>query len=263
MVDKLENLEHILKRLDSILVAFSGGVDSTLLLAVSHRILGDKTLAVTSVSAIHSEREMRDAERYPARMGIRHRIMESSELEIPEFVENRRDRCYLCKKNLFRQLSDIAKEEGIAHVAHGANMDDLEDYRPGFKAAKEAGAIAPLIEAEMTKAEIRQFSKKMGLSSWDKPAMACLASRIPYGMSITSDRLTMDSKAEDVIFKLGFRSCRVRHHGKIARIEIDPGDFEKVMTDSIRVHIVEKLKEIGYSHIALDLEGYVQGSLNR
>jgi uncharacterized protein len=180
-----------------------------------------------------------------------------------DFTANTKDRCYLCKKHLMEELLKIAGRRGIQHVAHGANIDDLNDYRPGFAAAQEMGIKAPMVDAKLTKNDIRRLSKQMNLITWNKPAMACLASRIPYGTLITEKDLKMVDQAEQVLFGLGFIGCRVRMHDKVARIEVDTGDIERLIHKKTRSVIVEKLRKIGFSHVAVDLEGYRQGSLNR
>ena len=263
LMEKKQRLEDVLKRFDTLAVAYSGGVDSTFLLAVASHVLKKDLVAVTAVSAIHPESEKKDAQEFSDQLGIRHVIFKSAEMDLPDFRNNRKDRCYICKKSLFKRMIDIARDMGIQHVAHGANADDLNDYRQGYQAALEMGIVAPLLDAGLKKNEIRTLSKDMGLPTWNKPAMACLASRIPYGVPITMDILKMISQAEDIILGLGIRSCRVRHHDNVARIELDPADFEKLMIPATRSTIVKKLMEIGYAHVALDLEGYMQGSMNR
>jgi len=260
---KKQNLLSNLHSLESLLVAFSGGVDSTFLLAVSRQALGDKVLAGTADSVLHPSREREEAARFLKLSGIGHILIPTEEISLPQFVENNPDRCYHCKKLLSQKLLEIAKQRALRHVAHGANLDDLGDYRPGFKAAQEAGILAPLIDAGLTKEEIRFLSREMGLPTWNKPAMACLASRIPYGHPITIQKLQMIREGEDFLYRFGFRQFRLRHHGDTARIEVESAEIEKIIEPSLRKEIVEKFREMGFLHIALDLEGYVTGSLNR
>ena len=260
---KKELLLHELSRLDSLLVAFSGGVDSSLLLASAHQALGDKVVAVTATSSIHSRREQDEAGKFTRERDISHIIFKTDVTKIPEFLSNTPDRCYYCKKALSKEFLRIAKEKDINNVAHGANVDDLGDYRPGFRAAEEAGIIAPLMGAGLSKAEIRFLAREMGLAEWDKPAMACLASRFPYGSAITEKGLKMVEEAEEFLLNEGFRDLRVRHHGPVARIEISTSDLRKIVSNDTRKAIVEKLRSIGFEHIALDLEGHISGKMNR
>ena len=260
---KKENLIHYLEKLDSLLVAFSGGVDSTFLLALSHQTLMDKVVAVTESSTTYPSREREEAIKFTKDRGIEHIVFQADETSIAEFVSNAPDRCYHCKKSLSKNLLNIAKEKGISHVAYAANLDDLSDYRPGMDAAREMGIIAPLVDAHLSKEEIRFLSKEMGLPTWDKPAMACLASRIPYGEPITTKKLKMVEEAEDFLADQGFRQYRVRHHGSVARIEVAGSEIKKVTGPELRKNIVEKFRQIGFYHIAVDLEGYFSGSMNR
>ncbi|MCP4667566.1 MAG: ATP-dependent sacrificial sulfur transferase LarE [Deltaproteobacteria bacterium] len=260
---KRKNLVSRLEELGSLLVAFSGGVDSTFLLALAHEALGENAVAATSTSILHPLREREEASNFTRKRGILHVLFQSDEMGHPEIVRNGPDRCYHCKKILFQRLFAIAEEKGLKHVAHAANVDDLGDFRPGFKAAQEAGVIAPLIEAQLNKEEIRFLSREMGLPSWDKPAMACLASRIPYGNPITEKKLKMIEDAETFLLKRGIRQVRVRRHGSVARIEVGRSDLEKIIDKATRGAIVERLREIGFDHVSLDLEGFVSGSMNR
>jgi uncharacterized protein len=260
---KKEHLVDQIKNLQSLLVAFSGGVDSTFLLAVAHQILKEKAMAATASSEIHSNLELKEATDFAKKRGIKHIVFPSDEMSLPLFVSNGPDRCYHCKRNLFDSVFAFAKENGITHVAHGANLDDLNDYRPGFRAAKETGAIAPLIDAGLNKEEIRFLSKEMGLSTWNKPAMPCLATRIPYKSLITREKLKMIEKAETFLLEKGFTEIRVRHHGSIAGIEVNVGRLKDILNKRLRRNILERFREIGFEHIALDLEGYVSGKMNR
>ncbi|RLB35066.1 MAG: ATP-dependent sacrificial sulfur transferase LarE [Deltaproteobacteria bacterium] len=260
---KKEQLIKEIKQLGSLLVAFSGGVDSTFLLAVAHEALGKNVVAATATSPTYPSAEREAAAKFTKQRGIQHIVFPSEETNLPAFLSNPPDRCYHCKKHLSRELLNIAREKGISHVAHAANADDLRDYRPGLKAAEETGIIAPLLDVGLSKHEIRFLSRRMGLSTWDKPAMACLASRIPYGESITKKKLSMIEQAEAFLRQHGLNQVRVRHHGSIARIEVGEGEIEKISKSSLRAQIVSKFKELGFLHIALDLEGYVSGSLNR
>lgn len=263
IINKKEKLISILKKYNNLIVAFSGGVDSTLLLQVANEVIEGNVVAVTAQSPIHPERETEFTKKFAKSLGIKHIIMQSREMSRPDFVANTKDRCYVCKKLIAEDLLKLASEMGIKYVAHGANMDDMDDYRPGFKAAGEMGIVAPLVDAGMTKKDIRMLSKKMDLDTWDKPSMACLASRIPYGTPITSKILNMINRAEEFIISLGFISCRVRYHDEIARIEVNPGDFERLFDEKTRMAIISKFKEIGFLFISMDLEGYIQGSMNR
>jgi len=260
---KKRDLIRRIRELPSLLVAFSGGVDSTFLLAVTHQTLGDNVLAATARSETFPSHEQEEAEIFVQERSIRHLVFESNETSIPEFLSNPPDRCYHCKKTLSTELIRIARENGISHIAHAANTDDLGDYRPGMKAADEMGLIAPLLEAGLEKAEIRFLSREMGLPTWNKPSMACLASRIPYHTPITKERLKMVGEAEQFLKENGFKQFRVRHHGAVARIEVESGEIERVFKKDIRKNLLERFRDIGFAHIAVDLEGYISGSMNR
>jgi pyridinium-3,5-biscarboxylic acid mononucleotide sulfurtransferase len=262
-ITKKQNLINMLKEMPSLLVAFSGGVDSAFLLAVAHEAMGDHVTAATADSITFPSRERQEAVEFAEGLGVRHIIFKSDESNIPEFVANNADRCYFCKKSLSRELMKIAGDRGIAKIAFAANIDDLGDYRPGIEAAKEMGIISPLIDAGLGKEEIRLLSKEMGLPTWDKPSMACLASRIPYGTSITVEMLRTVEAAEDFMFQMGFKQVRVRHHGPVARIEAAIADLPRFLEDDLRKKIVERFKQLGFKHIALDLEGFISGSMNR
>jgi uncharacterized protein len=245
------------------MVAFSGGVDSTFLLATAKQVLNDKVVAVTGKSIIHPQNEADFAAMTAKKIGVRHIIRPTDEMNLPEFVKNGKDRCYVCKKNLLKDLKKMAYDMGISTIADGSNKDDLNDFRPGLDAARESGVISPLIEAGLAKEDIRLLSKEMGLETWDKPAMPCLATRLPYGTPITEKALKMIEKAENVLINLGIRYCRVRHYNDMAKIEMDPKDFMIIFKDNTRNTLIEKFKKIGYRQVTVDLEGYKQGSMNR
>ncbi len=261
--DKRKRLLAIIEGYDALAVAFSGGVDSTFLLAAAKEVLGDRLIAITAESPVHAQRESREAAEIAGALGVQHIRVPSGELAVPDFIANPPHRCYICKQHVFSEVIRIAAERGIRRVAHGVNLDDLGDFRPGLKAAEEMGVLTPLVEAGLNKAEIRTLSRRMRLPTWNKASMACLASRIPYGRRITPEVLKMVEAAEDLLFELGFFGCRVRHHGDVARIELAAADLRKVMSAPMRAKILEGLRTIGFKYIAVDLEGYVSGSLNR
>lgn len=263
LTTKREHLISILKGYGSLIIAYSGGVDSTFLLATAHEALKKNLVAITAKSPLHPVRENQDAKAFAKELGVQHMLIQSREMSHADFKANTKERCYLCKKYLFEDLIKIAYDLGIKHVAHGANFDDLEDFRPGFDAAREMKITAPMVDAGLTKNDIRILSKKMKLKTWNKPPMSCLATRIPYGKRITTEKLKMIGKAEQVILALGVKACRVRLHAKVARIEVDPGDIERILDQVVRSTIVRELRRIGFTHVAVDLEGYGQGSMNR
>ena len=261
LASKRQRLIEILRDMGSCVIGFSGGVDSTFLFALAAEVLGDRVLAVTASSETYPLRELREAEELARRIGGRHRLIVSEELDIPGFADNPKDRCYFCKKELFGKLREIADQEGIAHVLDGSNVDDQGDYRPGRKASKELGVRSPLEEAGLTKADIRELSREMGLATWDKPAFACLSSRFPYGVKITREKLGMVGRAEDSLRELGLRVLRVRHHGDVARLELGAEEFGRVV-NGLRDEVVRRVKEAGYTYVALDLQGYRTGAMN-
>lgn len=261
-VKKERLLKHI-KRLGSLAVGFSGGVDSTLLVAAARQVLGDRVLALTAESPTHPRKELANATALARTLGVRHVCIQTDEMQDPDFISNGPERCYYCKRRLFAAMRRVAQQEGIDHLAHGANVDDLSDYRPGNKAAEELGVLAPLNLAGLTKADIRQLAKQMGLPNWDRPAMACLATRIPYGDTIGAGTLEQIDRAERRVLKAGATYCRVRHHGNLARIEIYPDDMERLMQPDVRHDLIQDLKTIGYQYVCMDMEGYISGKMNR
>lgn len=262
LTEKYRKLQEYLSSLCSVAVAFSGGVDSTFLLWAAHEVLGDRVIAVTASSHSFPQRELKAAEDFCRKNGIRQIVCHSEELDIDGFRQNPPNRCYLCKHELFEKIWEIAGKYGLAAVAEGSNMDDNGDYRPGLIAVRELGVKSPLREAELSKDEILQLSKKLGLPTWNKQSFACLASRFVYGETISEEKLEMVDKAEQLLLDLGFHQVRVRIHGTIARIEILPAEIQQIVGDDVRQKIYQRLKEIGFSYVTLDLNGYRSGSMN-
>ncbi|MDR1217575.1 MAG: ATP-dependent sacrificial sulfur transferase LarE [Oscillospiraceae bacterium] len=260
--EKYARLERRLSELGSVAVAFSGGVDSTFLLKVAHDALGERAIAVTARSCSFPERELREAADFCAAEGIEHVICDSEELDIEGFSCNPKNRCYLCKNELFGKIWKEARARGILHVADGSNTDDEGDYRPGLEAAREQGVDSPLRYAGMSKDDIRELSRGLGLATWDKQSFACLSSRFPYGESITREKLGMIDRAEQLLLDLGLRQVRVRHHGGVARIETDERGIETLLDREVRESVHEKFREYGFTYVALDLLGYRTGSMN-
>ncbi len=263
MESKLLKLKNRLQELRSVLVAYSGGVDSALLLAVAHKVLGDKAIAVTAVSELMTEKEVEEAKFFTANQQIRHMILPVSDLTDPEFTNNTPNRCYYCKKRRFIMLKDLAQQKGIDWVIEGSNLDDLSDYRPGARAIKELNILSPLQEAGFTKKDVRNLAQELGLSVWNKPSQPCLATRIAYGTTITKEALNRVKKAEEYLTSLlGTHTLRVRDHNTIARLEINHEDFSLIALPANAKAISNKLKSLGFSYVTLDLQGYRQGSMN-
>jgi len=260
--EKYELLKKNIEAYGRLGVAFSGGVDSTLLLKVAHDVLGENAIAFTAAQRSVAAFEMRDAADFCTKEGIRHIICEINELEVPEFVSNSPDRCYYCKRNVLLHIRAEAERLGIANIAEGTNTDDLGDYRPGRRAVSENGVLSPLLDAGLNKEEIRGLSAKLGLPTWNKPAYACLASRIARGETITEEKLRMVEKAENYLMERGIGQMRVRVHGDLARIETLPESIEKIAQEDFRKALTEKFKELGFKYVSLDLEGYRMGSMN-
>ena len=260
---KYSELKEHLASLGSLVVGFSGGVDSAFLLAAAHEALGDSVVAVTARSPLVPAADLDEATAFCRERGIRHFTVDFDPLADETVRSNPADRCYHCKKIVFGGITDKARELGIQYVADGSNADDVSDYRPGERAVKELGIISPLREAGLTKSEIRELSKEMGLPTWEKPSAACLASRIPYGEEITEEKLSKIEAAEDFLKGLGFTNIRVRAHGDLARIELMPKETGRMAEEDIRKDVSYKLKELGFTYVTLDLEGYRMGSLNK
>ena len=260
---KTEKIKSLIQEMDSVLVAFSGGVDSTLVLALAHDVLGEKALAVTAQSASVPDREMKASRQLAKEIGARHLVVKTEEMSNPNYRANPANRCYHCKTELYSNLKRVAQQENISYILNGTNTDDLGDYRPGLDSAREQGVRSPLVEAGFNKQEVRELSRMMELSIWNKPAMACLSSRIPYGQPVTLEKLAMIEQAEDLLLSLGFTQVRVRHLGTLARIELDKNEMPRYQNDkSVQKAVEEKLRALGFNSVVLDPEGYRMGSLN-
>lgn len=260
--EKLSKLKDVVSKLESVVVAFSGGVDSTLVAKVCYDTLKKNSMAVTARSETYPDFEFKEAQKLAREIGIKHLVIDTSELAIEGFANNPPERCYFCKTELFGKLKDIAKEHGFLNVADGANLDDTQEFRPGLQASKELNVRSPLKEAGLAKKDIREVSKMLKLPNWNKPAYACLSSRFPYGQSITEEKLNMVSEAEKYLRGLGLVQFRVRHHETIARIEVLPEEIHILTNSPAREELAARFKEIGFTYVTLDLEGYRSGSMN-
>jgi uncharacterized protein len=261
-LSKYEELKNLLGGMGKVLVAFSGGVDSSFLLKVAVDVLGGNVLAVIASSETYPEKERDEAVKLAKMLNVQYKTIQTKELDNPDFSNNPPERCYFCKMELFSKLRDIAESEDIPYVLDGSNYEDISDFRPGAKAAEELGIRSPLKEVELVKSEIRQLSKSFNLPTWNKPALACLSSRFPYYTEIEPESLKQVALAEEYMKELGFNQVRVRHHGQIARIEIDPQEFPKIIDENVRKRIIKNFKKFGFIYISLDLAGFRSGSMN-
>ena len=262
LTGKVAGLQTLLREMEHVVVCFSGGVDSSYLLAEAVGALGDKAVALTAVSPSLAPEEGADARRLAEGIGARHLLIDTQELDDPRYAANPANRCYFCKTELYGKAVDEAASLGIVNILDGFNVDDRGDHRPGRRAARERGVRSPLDELGFTKADIREAARRMGLSVWDKPALACLSSRFPYGTAITPEKLTQVHRCERVLRELGFRVCRVRYHNELARIEAAPDEFDRLLQPGIRETIVRRFKETGFTYVSIDLQGYRAGALN-
>jgi len=262
LAQKQEKLFSILSDMGRVMVAYSGGTDSAYLAWAAHRVLSGNAIAITADSASIPESHKRDAEAFARECGFRHEYIETHEFDNPDYVKNDPNRCFHCKDELFTELDALGRERGIEHIVYGVNVDDLSDYRPGQRAAKLHQVEAPLVDAGLTKAEIRELSRLANLSTWDRPASACLSSRIPYGTAVTVENVKTVEVGEEAIRALGFRQFRVRFHGELVRLEIAPDELARALTPEMARAFVEIFKPLGFHYVTIDLEGYSQGSLN-
>jgi pyridinium-3,5-biscarboxylic acid mononucleotide sulfurtransferase len=262
LLNKFERLREIFAPMRSVMVAFSGGVDSTFVLRVAHDTLGERVLALTTTSPTMPDHDRRSALEMARMIGARHIVIESNELDIPGYAENPLNRCYLCKHNLFTVCEARAAERGIDEIVDGLNLDDLHDYRPGMKAASEKRVRHPLVEAELAKAEIRELSRSLGLPTWDKPASPCLSSRFPYGTRITAEGLRQVEEGERMLRAMGFKVARVRYHGDVARLEVDSREIGRLLEPAARETVDRELRKLGFRFVTVDLKGFRSGSLN-
>ncbi|MDH5467414.1 MAG: ATP-dependent sacrificial sulfur transferase LarE [Candidatus Aminicenantes bacterium] len=261
-LSKLDRLKSILTEMGKVLVAFSGGVDSSFLLKVARDVLGENVFAVIASSETYPEKEREEAIRLAKKLNVRFQVIQTKELENPDFFHNPPDRCYFCKMELFTNLKKIAAAQGIPYILDGSNYEDTSDFRPGAKAASELGVRSPLKEVGLFKDEIRQLSRLHDLPTWNKPSMACLSSRFPYYTDIEPDSLKQVARAEEYLKELGLTQVRVRHHGQIARIEVEPSEFQKIIDERTREEMIQYFKKLGYIYITLDLAGFRSGSMN-
>ena len=260
--DKRLNLESGIFKLESAVVAFSGGIDSTLVLAVANKVLNGRVLAVTAKSDSVPERELRAAKELTQALDINHKVIRTEEMSSPDYLKNSGNRCYYCKSELYAKLAMVSSQYKITSILNGINLDDLGDHRPGILAAKEAGIISPLMESQLNKQDVRNLARDMGLTNWGKPALACLSSRIPYGQPVTAKKLSMIDEAEEIFLEEGFKEVRVRHYGDMARIELLKAEIPSLMKNGLYKKTMNRLKNIGFQKITIDPEGYRSGSLN-